>query len=116
MVAPAERSKLGEGRKEILDQKEATKYRGLVARFNYVGQDRSDIQFAVKELGSAMANPTTLDLVKVKRCIRYLLGAPRCCAFSISKWGEEYYGVVRFGFCRVRQEPEVHIGRSDIIW
>ena len=70
VVVPSERSKLEEGREKILDQKESTKYRGLVARL--------DIHFAVKELGSAMANPTRLDLVKLERCIRYLLGVPRC--------------------------------------
>ena len=78
MVAPAEKSKLEEGREGILDQKEATMYRGPVARLNYLGQDRSDIHFAVKELGSAMANPTRLDMVKVKSCIRYLHPGLRC--------------------------------------
>ena len=33
-----------------LGNKEATQYRAIVARANYLCQDRSDIQFAVKEL------------------------------------------------------------------
>ena len=33
---------------ENLDEKEHTKHRGLTARLNYLGQDRSDIQYAVK--------------------------------------------------------------------
>ena len=78
VVTPAEKSKLEESKLSMLDKRDATKYRGLVARFNYLGQDRSDIQYAVKTLGSAMANPTNIDMVKVKRCIRYLIGVPRC--------------------------------------
>ena len=31
-----------------LTARDATLYRGLVARANYMGQDRSDVQYAVK--------------------------------------------------------------------
>ena len=54
-----------------------TKYRGITARMNYLGQDRSDIQFAVKELGKEMSSPTDKSWVKLKRLVRYLKGAPR---------------------------------------
>ena len=132
VVAPAERSKLEEGRGGILDKKESTKYRGLVARLNYLGQDRSDIQFAVKELGSAMANPTTLDLMKVKRCIRYLLGAPRCIVpfryqnevSSITAWSDSDFagcvksrkstsgGVILFGECIINSYSSIQAVRA----
>ena len=49
--------KIPERVEQELDSSGATKYRGLVARLNYLGQDRSDIQYAVKELSSYMANP-----------------------------------------------------------
>jgi hypothetical protein len=39
-----------EGSENKLSNKEAMQYRGLVARANYLCQDRSDIQSAVKEL------------------------------------------------------------------
>ena len=35
----------------------ATRYRGVIARMNYLGQDRSEIQHAVKELGNKRPTP-----------------------------------------------------------
>ena len=44
---------------------------------NYLGQDRSQIQFAVKELSRGMAKPTENDRGKLKKLIRFLKGCPR---------------------------------------
>ncbi len=66
-----------EGDDEELEQSRATLYRGLVARANYLTQDRSDIQFAVRELSRYMAKPTQGDLRKLKRLGRYLIGKTR---------------------------------------
>ena len=44
-----------------LDKSAAKQYRGIIARMNYLGQDRSQIQFAVKELSRSMAKPTEKD-------------------------------------------------------
>ena len=52
-------------------------FRGMVDRLNYLGQDRSDIQYAVKELSANMANPVEDYMGKVKKVIRYLKGGPR---------------------------------------
>ena len=41
---------------------EASLYRALTARANYLTQDRSDIQFATKELARGMAKPTVGDM------------------------------------------------------
>ena len=74
---PVERSnKLG---KEVqsLEPRVATRYRGVVARLNYLGQDRSEIQFAVKGLGKEMSNPRQSSWTMMKRGLRYLKGAPR---------------------------------------
>ena len=60
-----------------MDKKEATIYRGIVARGNYVSQDRSDIQFAVKELSRGMAIPTVGDRKQLKMFGRYLIDRPR---------------------------------------
>jgi len=62
---------------EPMNAEESTKFRALVARANYLAQDRCDIQFAVKELTRRMSSPTTDDLVDLKRLGRYLLGQPR---------------------------------------
>ena len=60
-----------------LGDKEATSYRALVARCNYLSPDRPDISFSVKELARSMANPTRGDLQKLKRLARYFKGKPR---------------------------------------
>ena len=44
-----------------LNPRSASLYRGMVARANYLAQDRSDIRFAVKELCRAMSSPTSKD-------------------------------------------------------
>ena len=60
-----------------LSPKETTMYRGIVARMNYLGQDRTDIQNTIKELGKDLAGPTNHSIVRAKRLMRYLKGAPR---------------------------------------
>ena len=56
---------------------QSTQYRGLVARANYLAQDRADIGFAVKELCRYMSKPRVCDWEALKRLGRYLLGVPR---------------------------------------
>ena len=69
---------------------EATQYRGLTARMNYLGQDRSDIQFATKELCRKMSNANRGDWKKLKRLARYLIAAPRLVAkISISRYKQQ---------------------------
>ena len=41
-----------------------------------MSQDRSDIQYAVKELRQATANPDVLAMLRLKRLTRYLRGEP----------------------------------------
>ena len=53
---------------------DATKYRGIVARGNYLSQGRTDIQFAVKELSRRMSKPTEDHFEALRRLCRYLLG------------------------------------------
>ena len=65
------------GSDKELDRSSAKQYRGVVARMNYLGQDRSQIQFAVKELSRGMAKPTEKDRGRLKKLIRFLKGCPR---------------------------------------
>ena len=51
---------------------EASNYRGLVARGNYLAQDRPDISFATKAVAKHMAKPKACDWTAVKRLARYL--------------------------------------------
>ena len=62
---------------EKLTREEARRYRGMVARANYLGQGRSDIQYSVKELSRNMSNPSKTDWEKLKRLARYLVNKIR---------------------------------------
>ena len=65
-----------------LGQRESSLFRGIVARANYLSQDRSDIRFAVKELSRHMAKPRVGDIESAKRLAKYLIGRPRAvCRF-----------------------------------
>lgn len=56
---------------------DATKYRAITARLNFLAFDRADIQFAVKEAARKMAVPVHDDWHLLKRLGRYLLVKPR---------------------------------------
>ena len=56
---------------------EATKYRAIIARGNFLSIDRPDIQYAVKEASRCMAKPTTKDWAKLERLAKYLVHRPR---------------------------------------
>ena len=60
-----------------LSKADATKYRGLAARANYLAQDRLDVQFAVKEIARRMSSPKEGDMGLLRRLAKYLIGAPR---------------------------------------
>ena len=55
----------------------ASLYRRTVARLNYWVQDRADLAFATKEVARTMSAPSTKDVVKLKRILRYVRGHPR---------------------------------------
>ena len=71
-----------------LQGSERRKYREMTARLNYMGQDRSDVQYATKELSVQMAKPTRGGLRKLKRVVRYLAGAERV-VWKMREWGEQ---------------------------
>ena len=50
------------GGEEKLEGRDASKYRAMTARGNYLAQDRSDIGYEVKELSCGMASPTKRGL------------------------------------------------------
>ena len=82
MEAPAEKEDLADGFvedecDEMLDEVESRRYRGLAARMNYLSQDRSDTQFAAKEVCRSMATPRISSWGRLKRLARYLLAYPR---------------------------------------
>ena len=56
---------------------ESTQYRAIAARANYLAADRSDIQYAVKEICKKMSAPVASDWRKLKRLAKYLVKHPR---------------------------------------
>ena len=72
LVVPCEKGGGKIEEEERLDPKGDAKLRGLTARLNYLGQDRSDIQYAVKKLCKRMAKPTIGARKKLKKVVRYL--------------------------------------------
>jgi hypothetical protein len=74
VVSPGTKERLAE-EEWLLDAREASVYRSVVARGNYLSQDRPDIRYVVKELCQKMAKPSNMDMLKLKRLCRYLAGA-----------------------------------------
>ena len=56
---------------------EATMFRALSARANFLAQDRPDIAFSTKELCREFAIPNRNSYARLKRVVRYLAGLPR---------------------------------------
>jgi hypothetical protein len=73
---------------ELLPASEATVYRRAAARLNYMALDRADLSYASKECSRGMANPTRGDVIRLKRVLRYLKGAPRI--VNVFKWQDVY--------------------------
>ena len=79
--------KEAEGGEEALEAERATMYRSLVARGNFLSQDRTDIQYAVKELSRDMSKPSERSWEGLKRLGRYLLGKERYVVkFEYQEW------------------------------
>ena len=60
-----------------LSPQDATTFRALSARGNFLSQDRADISYSSKELCRDFAIPNKKSFEKLKRMTRYLAGQPR---------------------------------------
>ena len=71
----------------LLNGAQATLYRAVAARLNYLSPDRPDIAYSVKEAARAMSAPRESHMTKIKKLGRYLKGKPRLiCKF---RWQDE---------------------------
>ena len=80
LSTPGERIKpqeLTEDDIKELSPQDATIFRAVVARGNYLSIDRSDTRFAIKELARRMAKPRNVDYKQLIHFGRYLRGKPR---------------------------------------
>ena len=77
LTIPSDRDEVTEAQDaDLLNPFEATQFRSLGARANYLGLDRPDIQFATKEVCRGMAKPSRGGMIRMKRLARYLLEVP----------------------------------------
>ena len=59
-----------------LSMRDATLYRRLVAKLNFLAVDRPDVLYAASTMGSQASNPKDADMVRLKRVERFLIGRP----------------------------------------
>ena len=73
----AKKLEMSENGTHALSPADATTYRALAARCNYLAQDRPDLAYSSKELCREFSVPTVVSFRKLKRLVRYLCGMPR---------------------------------------
>eukprot|EP00973_Karenia_brevis_P046321 6423044-Karenia_brevis.AAC.1 len=56
-----------EWEEELLGKNEATEYRGLAARLNFMSLDWPELQFAIKQCSRDMANPRVVSWRSLKK-------------------------------------------------
>ena len=59
-----------------LSMRDATLYRRLVAKLNYLAMDRPHIRYAASTMGSQASSPKDADMVRLIRVVRFLIGRP----------------------------------------
>eukprot|EP00973_Karenia_brevis_P016370 2242501-Karenia_brevis.AAC.1 len=67
MVNGYREDRVEEWEDELLGKSEATKYRGLAARLNFMSLDWPELQFAIKPCSRDMANPKVVSWRALKR-------------------------------------------------
>ena len=67
------RTELVEDDDSEVEEDEATAFRAVAARVNFLAQDRPDLQFAAKEACRSMSCPTRNSWASLKRLARYLV-------------------------------------------
>ena len=77
-----------------MSPRDATQYRAVAARLNFLSCDRPDVQYACKEATRRMATPVNGDWSLLKRVGRYLLGSPR--VVHCYKWQSWPAGITVF--------------------
>ena len=70
---------------ESLEGAEKTRFRSLAATLNYMSLDRSDVQYATKEVCTNKANPTRGSWKRLKKACKYLNGVETV-TWSMGRW------------------------------
>ena len=70
-----------------LSMRDATLYRRLVAKLNYLAMDRPDIRCAASTMGSQASSPKDVDMVRFKK------------SGAISDWATNHLDALSMGGC-----------------
>ena len=94
-------------RGNAISEKEQEKFRSVGALLNFVGPDRVDVLYPLKEILRAVSSPGEHDVTRMKRLLRYMKGLPRLA--TTMPWGGEIGNVVvyvdsDFAACRVTRK------------
>ena len=85
-----------------------SRYRALVARANYLSQDRSDIAYATKELSTKMSDPMHRGLGEVEKTVKVLdRKGTHGSHVRISRSDQGCGGMDGHVFCRMCKNQEV---------
>ena len=79
---------------KVLVGKEATEYRALAARLNYLALDRLDIQYVATCVSKYMASPCEHDWWALKKVAKYFVGRPRF--VQLFRWQTMASGVAAY--------------------
>ena len=60
-----------------MEPEDATKFRGVAARANFLSLDCPDLQFPVKQMSREMAKPMAGSWKRMKKIARYLVNRKR---------------------------------------
>ena len=72
---------------EAMGSEDARKFRSLAATLNYLGADRSDVQYAAKEICARMARPSRGSWRRLKKAGRYLVGMEKV-VWEMKAWSD----------------------------
>ena len=70
---------------EMLDASETKRFRSLAATLNYMSSDRSDVQYAAKEVCTKMVNLSRGSWKRMKKAGRYLKGVEKV-SWKMEAW------------------------------
>ena len=88
LAIPADKEDTLEREDVDLSGAQATAYRSIAARCNYLSLDRPDMQYATKRCCKAMCKPTARDWERLRRLGRYLKRNPRL--IQSLEWQDPY--------------------------
>ena len=100
-----------------LEGADATLFRGLAARSNYLAPDRPDIMYPAKEICREMAKPCAGSLKTLHRVGRYLKGKPRLVWFyNYQGWPQHLHIFADSNWVACKRTRKSTSGGLRLLW